>query len=178
MPTTSEGYRYPVLTDTANVPRDVGNLAADVNAGIVAVKAAWTAYTPTLTAATTAPNLGTGGKMYAAYKQVGKTVTVRFRVQFGTGFTAGSGYYILSLPVPSLAVTATTGTYGGKYGAIGIASAGEASGTLTAHTASLESTTTIIFQAGNNALLDHTGPRGVAWTATGYIGGTVTYEAA
>lgn len=35
MATTSLGIRYPVLTDTANVPRDLGYLAADVNALLV-----------------------------------------------------------------------------------------------------------------------------------------------
>lgn len=32
MATTTRGFRYPVLSDTANVPRDVGYLAADVEA--------------------------------------------------------------------------------------------------------------------------------------------------
>lgn len=32
MPTTTRGVRYPVLTDTANVPRDIGYTAADVEA--------------------------------------------------------------------------------------------------------------------------------------------------
>ena len=39
MPTTSRGYRYPTLTDTSNVPRDLGYLAADVNADVNAVHA-------------------------------------------------------------------------------------------------------------------------------------------
>ena len=32
MPVTTRGLRYPVLTDTANVPRDLGYLAADAEA--------------------------------------------------------------------------------------------------------------------------------------------------
>lgn len=32
MPTTTRGFRYPALSDTPDVPRDIGNLAADVDA--------------------------------------------------------------------------------------------------------------------------------------------------
>ena len=36
MPLTSLGIRYPVLTDTANVPRDAGYIASDVNGLLLA----------------------------------------------------------------------------------------------------------------------------------------------
>lgn len=36
MPTTSLGFRYPASTSTVDVPADIGNLAADLNAYILA----------------------------------------------------------------------------------------------------------------------------------------------
>ena len=49
MPTTPNlGLRYPALTDTADVPRDIGNLAADLDNGAVPVGAMmmWLTGTP------------------------------------------------------------------------------------------------------------------------------------
>jgi hypothetical protein len=37
VPTTAKGIRYPALTDPANVPLDMGNLASDVD-GLLGVK--------------------------------------------------------------------------------------------------------------------------------------------
>lgn len=63
---------------------------------------AWTAYTPTLTASTTNPTLGTGSTASGAYCQIGKVVHYRARIIFGTsGVAAGSGFYYVSLPVAS-----------------------------------------------------------------------------
>lgn len=68
---------------------------------------AWTAYTPTLTASTTNPTMGTGSSRVGAYQQVGKTVHVRVAVVFGTsGAAAGSGTYRVSLPVTAKTLTA------------------------------------------------------------------------
>ena len=61
---------------------------------------AWTAYTPTLTASTTNPTLGTGSTASGAYCQIGKVVHFRARIEFGTsGMAAGTGDYYVSLPV-------------------------------------------------------------------------------
>jgi hypothetical protein len=65
---------------------------------------AWTAYTPSLTASTTNPTLGTGSTASGAYMQIGKMVRVYLRIVFGTsGTNAGSGTYSISLPVTSKA---------------------------------------------------------------------------
>lgn len=61
---------------------------------------AWATYTPTLTASTTNPNLGSTGTIVAAFTRVGKTVHWRAVLQSGgTGISAGSGTYNLTLPV-------------------------------------------------------------------------------
>lgn len=62
--------------------------------------AAWTAYTPALTAATTNPTLGTGSAAHGRYTRIGRTIIGRAIVAFGTsGVAAGSGSYRFSLPV-------------------------------------------------------------------------------
>lgn len=59
-----------------------------------------TPFTPTLTAVTTNPTLGTGGTAAMSWSRQGDLVVGRFHVQFGTsGVSAGSGEYFLDLPV-------------------------------------------------------------------------------
>jgi hypothetical protein len=59
-----------------------------------------TTYTPDLTAVTTNPTLGTGWGRTGSYTQVGRMVTGWGRITFGTsGTNAGSGVYIVQLPV-------------------------------------------------------------------------------
>jgi len=61
---------------------------------------AYTTYTPTLTATTTSPTLGSGSTAVGYYKRVGRMVFGYCQVVFGTsGVVAGSGYYGLLLPV-------------------------------------------------------------------------------
>lgn len=85
---------------TARVP-DLD--AAKITTGVLnpaRVGGAWAAYTPTLTASTTNPNLGTAQSVVAAFTRVGKTVHWRAVLQSGgTGISAGSGTYNLTLPV-------------------------------------------------------------------------------
>jgi hypothetical protein len=64
----------------------------------------WTAYTPTLSASTTPPTLGTGSAVSGAYIAAGKLIIGRARIAFGTsGTAAGSGTYRFSLPVAAAA---------------------------------------------------------------------------
>lgn len=58
---------------------------------------AWTAYTPTWTAATTAPAIG-NGSLQGYYNLVGKTLDVRIYMLCGSTTTFGSGGYSWSLP--------------------------------------------------------------------------------
>lgn len=69
----------------------------------VANEVAWTAWTPALTATTTNPTLGSGSQAVGRYIVRGKTVTGYGRITFGTsGVAAGSGQYLLSVPVSPL----------------------------------------------------------------------------
>lgn len=61
---------------------------------------AYTTYTPTLTASTTSPTLGSGSTAVGYYKRIGRIVHGYCQIVFGTsGVAAGSGYYGLLLPV-------------------------------------------------------------------------------
>jgi hypothetical protein len=58
----------------------------------------WTAYTPTLTASTTNPTLGTGAELRGSWRRVGDSIEVMQSIQFGTGANCGSGNYYFGLP--------------------------------------------------------------------------------
>lgn len=61
---------------------------------------AFTSYTPTLTASTTNPTLGSGSAATGYYKQIGRLVFGYLEISFGSsGASAGSGVYGLLLPV-------------------------------------------------------------------------------
>lgn len=61
---------------------------------------AFTSYTPTLTASTTSPTLGTGSSATGYYKRIGHRVTGYANIAFGSsGTAAGSGAYLILLPV-------------------------------------------------------------------------------
>jgi hypothetical protein len=79
-------------------------VAADIaDATITAAKLAseaWTAWTPTLTATTTNPTMGTGATRNGNYTRFGRTIHGQLHIIFGTsGSAAGSGTYEVSLPV-------------------------------------------------------------------------------
>lgn len=77
-------------------------------------------YNPELTATTTSPNLGADGTAVGAYHRAGHLITGWARFQFsGTGVSAGSGVYLVSLPLAadtSLLTNATTVTTGDIVG--------------------------------------------------------------
>lgn len=60
---------------------------------------AFTSYTPTLTASTTSPTLGSGSTAAGKYLRVQKLVIAQFQIIFGSSMAAGSGTYYVSLPV-------------------------------------------------------------------------------
>lgn len=59
---------------------------------------AWTAYTPTWTAATTNPVLG-NGTLVGRYMKIGRVVVAHINLTTGSTTTYGSGNYTFSLPV-------------------------------------------------------------------------------
>lgn len=58
----------------------------------------WTAYTPTLGATVSNPTLGAGSAV-GRYTQNGKIVHCMLDIVFGVGMAAGSGVYVILLPV-------------------------------------------------------------------------------
>jgi hypothetical protein len=131
---------------------------------------AWTTWTPTLTAVTTNPSVGTGATRTGAYFQVGKMVTARGTVRFGTsGSSAGSGIYEVSLPVTAKSLSpgrqqgsATAFSHAGDFvdGAVFIES-----GATTKARLSIDST-----------VVTNSSPW--TWTNNDQFDFTITYEAA
>lgn len=77
------------------VHTDGTGVAAALSAGLV-----WQDWTPSLTALTTNPTLGTGSTAAGRFLRVGSLVVAEARISFGTsGTNAGSGAYRVSLPV-------------------------------------------------------------------------------
>ncbi len=96
----------------------------------------WTTYTPSLTAGTTNPTLGSGYAAVGRYAQIGRTVIGQGRIQFGgSGVSAGSGTYYLSFPQPMV------GTVGGSGQIQGSCRLSCASGLITDGYLSLNSST-------------------------------------
>lgn len=75
-------------------------IGQSINVGMIASEP-WISYTPTLSADTTAPTLGTGAIAQGKYTKIGRTVFGSMVFQFGTGAAAGSGYYRIALPYAS-----------------------------------------------------------------------------
>ena len=132
---------------------------------------AWSAYTPTLTASTTNPTLGTGSTTSGFYAQIGKIVIGYFIVQFGTsGVNAGSGTYYVSLPVTAASSSSPV------VGSVDLADAStgaRATGVATQVTAS---TIQFEYDGGTYQGAMHNAPW--AWAASDSIRVQFTYEAA
>ncbi len=61
---------------------------------------AWTSYTPTLTASSVNPTLGSGSSATGYYQRIGRRVEGYVEILFGSsGVAPGTGYYGLLLPV-------------------------------------------------------------------------------
>jgi hypothetical protein len=108
-----------VLADGAVTSAKIldGTIATGDLASSVGNFGAWTAYTPTLTAATTNPVIsGTGAYANGTYAKIGRVVTGKCKIQFGSTGSAGSGAYSISLPVTArAAATGEAGTNGYGY---------------------------------------------------------------
>jgi hypothetical protein len=131
-----------------------------------------TPYTPTLFAATTNP---TGFTCRGWWCQVGPLVYVRYRLDAGTGMTAGSGAYRMSVPVKAASI---------DYDPIPAGSCWAASG-ASAHSTFLH---WFPFAWGGNFIQWTSGVSGTgadlgaavpfAWVAGAQVRGAFTYEAA
>jgi hypothetical protein len=129
-------------------------------------------YTPTLTAVTTNPTLGTGGLASGRYTLWGgKWCTLRGSITFGTsGTNAGSGQYLIALPFQ--ASSAIVGGVPATAGCV-IRCAGSVAVT-TAFASSGSTTMAMLTTGGNNVASGAPG----AWTINDYLSFSFTYEVA
>ena len=63
------------------------------------IDTAWTSYTPAWTTDGVTQSVVGNGTLTGAYKQIGKTVFVRVKLNWGTTTTGGTGAFLFSLPV-------------------------------------------------------------------------------
>jgi hypothetical protein len=131
-------------------------------------------YTPTLTAATTNPTAGTSAVTSARYTLFGgKWCTVRGTIRFGTsGVSAGSGQYLISLPV------ATATTLGAGVDAVGAGLVFDSSSTNVVQAIFYVAGSGSSNMAGfaNGAQITNAAPW--VWAASDYLSFTLTYETA
>ena len=98
----ADGIAASTPTGSVTYPHDDHHraLGTAVEAIETQLVGAYTSYTPTLTASTTSPTLGTGSSATGYYKQIGRMVHGYASIVWGSsGTAAGSGYYGLLLPV-------------------------------------------------------------------------------
>jgi hypothetical protein len=132
---------------------------------------AWPTYIPVLTASSSNPTLGTGAIVNGSWTRSGRKITVNGNFVLGTGATAGSGTYRISLPV-------TAKTLSGGY------HVGSAFGNDTSAVNGVDGISRIGAGGGwdkaelmlDNVLVTASNP--IAWAATDIISFTITYEAA
>lgn len=73
----------------------------------------WSSYTPTWTATSGTPAVGTGGSLTGSYVQLGKAVFFRLNLVLGsTGLSTGSGTWQFSLPAAHVAPPSGVGNHG------------------------------------------------------------------
>lgn len=92
--TTNFSWLVPTNSDPANVAADMGTFLGEIDGSL---GNAWTTYTPTWTAVTTPPVLGTG-TITGRYKTFGKWGVCNGQLTMGGTTTYGTGAYRFSLP--------------------------------------------------------------------------------
>jgi hypothetical protein len=178
--------RFSSVSDlTTTVTTPVAGMVAWVNAtgtmhyytGTAWVaQGAWNAYTPTWTAATTAPAIG-DGSLAGKYAIVGKVCHFTALVTFGASTTYGSGVYTFGLP-------ATSGSLGGlvQFGGTAISAAGRAP--VAGQTSATSSATSFTLwgppttTASTLSQIGNTGIMGSAFASGHFIRISGTYEVA
>ena len=135
------------------------------------IPGAWTTWTPTLTATTTNPTLGSGSVQEGYYTVVNKLVVAHGYVAFGTSASAGSGDYRMSLPVTAARTAAA------NAGSVWLYDASTASGWSA--TAQIQTTTTAGFNkstSGATIVISNSNP--FTWADNDQIRAMFIYEAA
>lgn len=129
----------------------------------------WTSYAPAWTATGTAPAIG-NGTLTGQYVQTGKMVTCRGCLTFGSTTTPGTNTWIITLPVAAV-----------DANQVGIAMFFDQSTNATriAGAAVLNTTSNMVFYAGNGGVVTNTTPfGGASWATSDRLIWQITYEAA
>ena len=92
--TTNFSWPYPTGPDVANVNSDMQSLASAID---TTLGSAWTLYTPTWTAASVDPVIGTG-TIRGRFKLFGKWGITQGLLTMGGTTTFGTGVYSFTLP--------------------------------------------------------------------------------
>jgi hypothetical protein len=168
---------WDVSTWTAGLTVTAAQMNARIRDNFKAIGDPWTAYTPVLTATTTNPTLGTGSSQLGRYVAAGKWITYQYRITFGTsGTAAGSGTYLISLPVAP--ATPVSNAYVGT--GFCFDSSANGMGPVWLQVNGVASTLVMQFPAtwpgGTLTSVNHVNL--YPWAASDFITGTVTYEAA
>jgi hypothetical protein len=131
----------------------------------------WSTWTPTLTAATTNPNLGSTGTSTGRYGRIQNLVYGWAQFQFGgTGISAGSGSYFCSIPVTAK----EAGPVVGSAWAVDISTYATHTGVVL-----LDSTTRLIsIGTGGGVYAAAINSSTFVWAASDIIRFGFTYEAA
>ena len=133
------------------------------------IGAAWVDYTPTLTASTTNPTLGTGSSATGRYGQINKIICGQGQINFGTaGVVAGSGFYFVSLPITAQ----SSGKVIGQFQFYDSSALAVYLGTV------ISDTTTRALMYYNNPASVTTNSQPFTWAASDFIRYTFQYEAA
>jgi len=99
------------MSDTIGFMREIANLQEQINAlRTIEVGGVWQDWTPTWTAPTTNPTIG-NGSLYGRYCVIGKLITAKIFLQFGTTSTPGSGAYSFTFPITPLNYRLVSGVY-------------------------------------------------------------------
>ena len=152
-----------------------GGLYIYAGGGWVSVGGRRTSYTPALQASTTNPTLGTGSTALGWYFYgPGNTVTVGFFIQFGSsGVNAGSGQYLITLPVAANAALGS-GQPAMGAGMIRRSSGGDIrAATLYIPSSNLGVVSMVPDATGGT--IGATAPWSAAWAASDYLAGEITY---
>lgn len=154
-------------TDTERYSSWNASLAAWVTLGQI-VDGQWT---PTLTAATTNPTMGSGSYVVGRYTlRNGKWCDVSFTVKFGSsGSAAGTGQYFVALPFTTAGDITQGVPYGGSAYLFGPAAIAQA----LVYAAASANTCSFV---ANNTTVSNSVPW--TWTNNNYIAGSLTYRIA
>lgn len=95
--------------DDISLMREIGRLQEQINAlRTIEIGGVWQSYTPIWTASTTNPSIG-NGSISGRYTTIGNFVIATGRLVAGSTTTFGTGYWMVSVPVPPTNVSTFVG---------------------------------------------------------------------